>query len=68
MPKHGQGWYDRCWLIHMPKHGQGWYGIADSMAAGVHLLALGSGWEVTCDVLSMRIPGSQKKGKECSAV
>ena len=38
----------------------------DSMADGVGLPDLGIGWEVTCDVLSMRIPSSQEKGEECS--
>ena len=38
----------------------------DSMADGVGLPDLGIGWEVTCDVLLMRIPGSQEKGEECS--
>ena len=51
----------------MPKHGsRGWYDIVDSMANGVCLPDLRIGWEVTCDVLSMRIPGSQEKGEECS--
>ena len=51
----------------MLKHGGwGWYDIVDSMADGVGLPDLGIGWEVTCDVLSMRIPGSQEKGEECS--
>ena len=43
----------------------------DSMASGVGLPDLGSGWEVTCNVLSMRIPGpgSQEKGRwECGVV
>ena len=40
----------------------------DSMADGVGLPDLGIGWEVTCDVLLMRIPGSQEKGEECNAV
>ena len=35
----------------------------DSMADGVGLPDLGIGWEVTCDVLSMRIPGSQETGR-----
>ena len=38
----------------------------DSMADGVGLPDLGIGCEVTCDVLSIRIPGSQEKGEECS--
>ena len=38
----------------------------DPMADGVGLPDLGIGWEVTCDVLSMRIPGSQEKREECS--
>ena len=38
------------------------------MADGVGLPDLGIGWEVTCDALSMRIPGSQENGEECSAV
>ena len=38
------------------------------MADGMGLPELGISWEVTCDVLSMRIPGSQEKGGECSAV
>ena len=42
--------------------------IVDSMADGVGLPGLGNGWEVICDVLLMRIPGSQEKGEECSAV
>ena len=44
--------------------GQGWYNIADSMVDGVGLPDLGIGWEVTRDVLSMRIPGSQEKGED----
>ena len=37
-------------------------------AKGSHHLYPNSGWEVTCDVLLMRIPGSQEKWEECSAV
>ena len=33
---------------------------------GLACLTWGIGSEVTCDVLSMRIPGSQEKGEECS--
>ena len=40
----------------------------DSMANGVGLPDMGIGWEVTCDVSSMTIPGSREKGEECSAV
>ena len=40
----------------------------DSMANGVGLNDLWIGWEVTYDVLWMRIPGSQEKGEECSVV
>ena len=35
----------------------------DSMINEVGLLDLGIGWEVTCDVLLMRIPGFQEKGE-----
>ena len=35
---------------------------------GVGLPELGIGWEVTCDVLSMRIPDSEEKNQECNAV
>ena len=60
-------WCQKCWLVRTPKHGcRGWYDIVDSMANGVGLPDLGIGWEVTCDVLSMRIPGSQEKREECS--
>ena len=48
--------------------GQGWYGIVDSMPDEVGLPDLGIDWEVACNVLSMRIPGSQEKGEECSTV
>ena len=60
-------WCEKCWLVHMLKHGGGgWYNIVDSMVNGVGLPDLGIGWEVTCDVLWIRIPGSQEKGEECS--
>ena len=40
----------------------------DLMANGVDLSDLGIGWKVTCNVLSMKIPDSQEKRKECSVV
>ena len=62
-------WCQKCWLVCTPKHGgQGWYDIVDSMANGVGLPDLLIGWEVTCDVLSIRLPGSREKGEECGAV
>ena len=35
------------------------------MADGIGLPDLGIGWEATCDVSSMRIPGSQATWGEC---
>ena len=55
-PMHTQSWLLRV-VQHCGFNGW-WVGLPD----------LGSGWEVTCDVLSMRIPDYQEKGEECSAV
>ena len=60
-------WCQKFRLVHTLKHGgRRWYNIVDSKADGVRLPDLEIGWEATCDVLSIRIPGSQEKEEECS--